>query len=297
MTQADHITHGAGRRLSGCGRGFTLIELLVVIAIIAILAGMLLPALAKAKTKAQGITCMNNTKQLMLAWHMYNNDYSDRIVMAFHGGMATGGAAANNAKNAPWVEGWLDWTTSTDNTNTLFLVNEKYSKLARYFGNSQNVFKCPADKFVSPQQRAMRWTSRVRSLSGNIGIGDGNAEEGPWSSIYKHVKITSDLTIPGPSETYVYLDEHPESINDAGFFSPQNSSGFTDVPAAYHNAAAGFAFADGHSEVHRWVTVLRKADAQRMNYANNLSWATGRANDPDVHWLSYHTARNNATSY
>src|SRR5437870_5531864 len=104
---------------------FTLIELLVVIAIIAILAAMLLPALARAKCKAQAVSCMSNTHQLMLAWQMYNTDNNDRIVMSFHG---TGTAAyANNDKFAPWVIGWLNWTTDTDNTNILNLIDEKNS--------------------------------------------------------------------------------------------------------------------------------------------------------------------------
>lgn len=270
-------------------RGFTLIELLVVIAIIAILAGMLLPALSKSKAKAQGIMCMNNTRQVMLAWQMYNVDNDDRIVMSFHGGDAQGGAAANNPRNAPWVVGWLDWGTRQDNTNVLFLIDEKYSKLAKYLGSSKNVFKCPADKNVSPAQRRLGWTERVRSIAGNIGIGDGNAESGPWDSIYKHIRKTSEFIHPGPSETWVYLDEHPDSINDAGFFNPRASS-WIDQPATYHNGAAGFAFADGHSEIHKWTGSLKAARAQRVKYNNSVD-APARAGDPDIRWLSYRGGR------
>ena len=273
------------------GRGFTLIELLVVIAIIAILASMLLPALSKSKTKATGILCMNNNKQLMLAWHMYAGDNDDKLVMSFHGGMAQGGSAASSAANSPWVLGWLDWGTSSDNTNELFLINPKYSKLAQYFGNSKNILKCPADHFVSPAQRKKGWSERVRSISGNIGVGDGNAEGGPWgANLYKHIKKSGDFTDPGPSETWVYLDENPDSINDAGFFNPISLSAWIDQPASYHNGAGTFAFADGHAEVHKWKGSLITPPAMKVHYTAGVT-APSVKNDPDTKWLSYRGGR------
>jgi len=266
--------------------GFTLIELLVVIAIIAILAAMLLPALSKAKQRTQAVYCMNNCRQMMIAWLSFTHDNNDSMV-------STGSVGSS------WVSGWLDWTTSSDNTNTLFLLDDQYSMLGTYLGKSKNIFKCPADKRVSSQQQSKGWTERCRSLSVNAWLGNptvapGQPGAGSFGGIYKYCAKTSALTIPGPVETFVFVDEHPDSINDGSFFPPQSAGQFVDIPATYHNLACGFSFADGHTEIHKWQGALkggRPTQVHAIQGDSIIFWSQPNLKDPDIYWLSYHSPR------
>jgi prepilin-type N-terminal cleavage/methylation domain-containing protein len=299
MSPRTHLQFNRAR-----ARGFTLIELLVVIAIIAILAAMLLPALGKAKQKTQGVYCMNNNKQMVLANFMYQADNKDNFPMAMHGGFVPGA----NDTTRPWVTGWLDWTTAADNTNLLYLTQPRYAVLASYFGNSKNLYKCPADNYASGAQRGRGWASRVRSVSSNIYVGKGNGwANGPWGSAggpnnlsqvngYRGAAKASDLLIPGPAQTWIYVDEHPDSINDAGCFPPNTPTNIPDAPATSHGGACGFGMADGHGEIHKWrgptMTKSRRAnglDGVSFNAANNFATVKG---DPDLWWYSYSSPRN-----
>jgi len=227
--------------------GFTLIELLVVIAIIAILAGMLLPALSKAKTKAQGIVCMSNQKQLTLGWTLYAGDYQDQLVWN-----------DLTADGSGWVRGVLDYSGGNPhNTNIANLTDPKYAKLAPYL-QAPGVYRCPADRsYVTVQGRRV---PRVRSLSLSQAMNSRN----DWLSYltqkkYQVFRKMSDLNRMGHSQAFVFIDEHPDSLNFGDFAAtmcdgvPPSRYHLIDYPASTHNGSGGLSFADGRAEVHKWL--------------------------------------------
>jgi prepilin-type N-terminal cleavage/methylation domain-containing protein/prepilin-type processing-associated H-X9-DG protein len=261
---------------------FTLIELLVVIAIIAILAALLLPALARSKQKTQGIYCMNNAKQLMLAWHLYQDDYSGHLVYN-HDGTTAGKSATTRA----WVAGWLDNAASTpDNTNVDYLIYPDkingYGALLGPYIKSYKAFKCPADLSLDKA----KGLPRVRSVSMNCFVGE---ESRTFNGSTKYHVYTKMAQISYPVQLYVCLDERADSINDGWFAqAPEVLYQIVDFPASYHGHAAGFSFADGHAEIHKWLSGPLTKAIEGGDLTLNVNLGPGSAKD--TFWLAQHSA-------
>lgn len=265
------------RRLSG----FTRVELVVILAMMVILGLLARPVLGHGESKSRVLACMANLKAISLGWTLFANDHNGVLPKNYHGAVAQ----SPTTSTIGWASGWLDWGTSTANTNGQYLVLDRYSSLGVYLNRDARTFHCPADTYVSGAQKARGWTSRIRSYSMDIAVGDGNAEQGPWQATWKHVKTMADFINPGPASTFVLLEEHPDSINDPAFFPPYATS-WIDLPASFHDGAMNVTFGDGHLECRLWVSA-RTLVPVRYQFTSVVV----PANDLDVVWMRSRSPR------
>lgn len=251
--------------------GFTLIELLVVIGIIAILASLLLPSLSRSKVKAEGISCINNLKQLNLAWTLYADENSNLLVNNH-------GTSETIKRQQNWVNNLEDWLVSDGNTN---LATLKSGKISPYLRQNSGVFKCPSDKSVADNG------PRIRSYSLNSLVGNPGELTNRFNPQLIQFFRLADM--PNPSGIYVFLEEHPDTINDGFFMNRWAEYRWGNLPASYHNGSANLSYADGHADSHRWVL----ADSKRLPEKGSVGGTFVPAEPTDYDWLKVRSSNKN----
>lgn len=236
---------------------FALADLLVLVGMMALLMTLFGSGRAKAAGGSPASVCLENLRRLSFAWHLYTSDHGGQLVNNLF--IPDTLAVINSKRYSTWANNVMDWATSPMNTNRELAA---VGQLGAYIGNDPDVFHCPSDTFVSPMQRQAGWSQRSRTYSMNASMGSpfqrilagSSTATGINEWCRERRQLLSLATISNPSELYVFLEEHPDSIND-GLYLLNCGSAETwgDQPASFHEGACGFAFADGHTELHPWI--------------------------------------------
>ncbi len=287
-----NMSCSSAKRNSRLSRGFTLIELLVVIAIIAILAALLLPALTRAKLKAQSVQCMNNNRQLAIAWRMYTEDNNDTLLYASSDPPST-------FNQYTWCNGRMDFTTG-NRSNWDPTVDIEQESMWPYCGKNLAIWRCPADQSYVLVGGVRK--PRIRTMAINIYLGGfaGKAYRTGNMAAYTLYMKYSALSRPGADRIFLFIDEREDAINYGNFlhdmsgFSPSNPKLYKwlDMPASYHGNAGGISFCDGHAEIHRWRDARTMPPvAPNGQRIFDGSTPTPSADNVDVGWLQDKTTR------
>ncbi len=255
-------------------RAFTLAELLVVVSIVSILGALLLSALSRAKQTSQTVYCLNNTKQLVIALHLYASDQGDWLP-----------PNPEDSNSNRWVFGNMQ--NPLDVTNVVYLIDPQYAKLAAYTGRLPGIYKCPAD-----------YTVHVRTFSMNQAVGTNpdppvRPVDAPWLD-GSRVHVSGDpwqtygrfsaMNAPAPSLLWILLDENGVSINDAAFaVDMELPTEWVDWSGVYHSFGCNLAYADAHSETRHWTDPRTKDDPG--DYGPEV-----QANNADILWLQQRTS-------
>lgn len=265
--------------------GFTLIELLTVVAVIGILMAMLLPALARARAKGQAMSCHNHLRQLTIASLVYTDDFRDHLPYNL------GAAEISRTVTRHWYYNWttpvMSWELEADNTNQVLLTR---GGIGPYTGRTAAIYRCPTDRVTSDLQAEAGWTERVRSISMNAMVGDAGEYSRSGSNVNNpyYVQFFKLSQIVQPSSIFMFIEEHPDSINDGYFVNRQETRRWTDLPASYHGGGANLTFADGHAETRTWQ--FRSTKPAPKPDAAQLPFTIPADETGDYDWLMQRTS-------